>query len=163
MFYKFIALPILLSSFLFSGIVLDIGTVSQGNGTYDDGEMYDAYETHPYEITNQIAETILQPLPEAPYEENGNWMYGGEVITEEDATAIKVYITDLKAKREKYFNDGWRLYLPDEKLLLDEAKVYLNTFQNMWGDQKIQNIVKEKNIDKLKRSPLEYWLSLIHI
>ncbi len=41
MFYKFIALPILLSSFLFSGIVLDIGTVSQGNGTYDDGEMYD--------------------------------------------------------------------------------------------------------------------------
>jgi len=41
MFYKFIALPILLSSFLLSGIVLDIGTVSQGNGTYDDGEMYD--------------------------------------------------------------------------------------------------------------------------
>ena len=41
MFYKFIALPILLSSFLFSGIVLDIGTISQGNGTYDDGEMYD--------------------------------------------------------------------------------------------------------------------------
>ena len=41
MFYKFIVLPILLSSFLFSGIVLDIGIISQGNGTYDDGEMYD--------------------------------------------------------------------------------------------------------------------------
>ncbi len=41
MFYKFITLSIFLSSFLFSTIVLDIGTISQGNGTYDEGEMYD--------------------------------------------------------------------------------------------------------------------------
>ena len=42
----------------------------------DDGKKYDAYETHPYEVTDEIAKTILQPLPEAPYQENGDWYYG---------------------------------------------------------------------------------------
>lgn len=42
MIRKLISIIIFLnSSFLFSAIVLDIGTISQGNGTYDDGEMFD--------------------------------------------------------------------------------------------------------------------------
>ena len=42
MIHKLISIIILLnSSFLFSAIVLDVGTISQGNGTYDDGEMYE--------------------------------------------------------------------------------------------------------------------------
>ena len=47
MIRKLISIIIFLnSSFLFSAIVLDIGTISQGNGTYDDGEMYDDANTN---------------------------------------------------------------------------------------------------------------------
>jgi len=47
MICKLISIIIFLnSSFLFSAIVLDIGNISQGNGTYDDGEMYDDANTN---------------------------------------------------------------------------------------------------------------------
>ena len=61
MLYKLISIIFLSSSFLFSGIILDMGIISQGNGIYEDGEMYDdANENEMYDDGETVYDDTLE-------------------------------------------------------------------------------------------------------
>ena len=62
MLHKLISIIIFLnSSLLFSAIVLDIGIISQGNGIYDDGEMYnDANENEMWDEGEAVYDDTLE-------------------------------------------------------------------------------------------------------
>ena len=107
----------------------------------EDGSSVDVYETHNEKVTNQIANVIVGPLPDKPTkEEDGSWYYGGEVIPEEDALEIIVLRNEQITKRRELYESGWRIYYPEEKLLNSEMGTYLDSFEQMFGDDYIDYV-----------------------
>ena len=124
----------------------------------EDGSFVDVYETHNDKITNQVAEVIVGPLPSKPTKEaDGKWYYGGELIPEEDALEIIVLRNEQIAKRRKLYEDGWRIYYPEEKLLNSEMTTYLDSFEQMFGDDYINYVSDFANRSDLLEYAWNLW------